>query len=304
MASVESAETMKHGAASLAARCSDYVELTKPRITVMMLVSVAVAAYVARWGRPDLGLLVHTVIGTALVACSASAANQWLERFSDRLMARTERRPLPTGRMSSRQVLTFAGVTLAVGASYLFAVVQWDAAAWAVGTWIVYVMFYTPLKRRSEFNTAVGAISGAMPLCIGWAAAGGAYDLRMAALFMTMFLWQFPHFMAIAWLYRHQYAQAGLRMMTVVEPSGRRAGVQAVLAAAALLPVSLVPAISGPAPGAGWYAAMVLLLGVAQLACAVIFFAQRTEGSARLLLRASLIYLPALLGLLLIVPLA
>jgi protoheme IX farnesyltransferase len=163
---------------------------------------------------------------------------------------------------------------------------------------------YTPLKRRSEFNTAVGAVSGAMPLCIGWAAAGGAYDLRMVALFLTMFLWQFPHFMAIAWLYRHQYAQAGLKMMTVVEPSGRRAGVQAVLAAAALLPVSLVPAIAGPAPGAGWYAAMVLLLGVAQLACAVIFFAQRTEGSARLLLRASLIYLPALLGLLLIVPLA
>ncbi len=304
MASVESAESMKHGAANWAARWSDYVELTKPRITVMMLVSVGVAAYVAHWGQPDLGLLVHTLIGTALVACSASAANQWLERFSDRLMTRTERRPLPAGRMSSRQVLTFTGSTLAVGASYLLAVVRWDAAAWAVGTWIVYVTMYTPLKRRSEFNTAVGAVSGAMPLCIGWAAAGGAYDLRMVALFLTMFLWQFPHFMAIAWLYRHQYAQAGLKMMTVVEPSGRRAGVQAVLAAAALLPVSLVPAIAGPAPGAGWYAAMVLLLGVAQLACAVIFFAQRTEGSARLLLRASLIYLPALLGLLLIVPLA
>jgi protoheme IX farnesyltransferase len=286
------------------ARASDYLELTKPRISVMMLIAVAVAAYVACWGQPNLSQLVHTVLGTALVACSASAANQWWERLTDGMMTRTSRRPLPSGRMSSRHVFVFAAITLVAGSLYLLLVARWDAMVWAVGTWVVYVLLYTPLKTRSEFNTAVGAVSGAMPLCIGWTSADGQYDLRLAALFLTMFLWQFPHFMAIAWLYRRQYAQAGLKMMTVVDPSGKRAGVQAVLAAAALLPVSLIPAISGPVPGAGWYAALVLLLGVAQLACAVIFFAQRTEESARLLLRASLVYLPALLGLLLIVPLA
>jgi protoheme IX farnesyltransferase len=304
MASVESVKAGKYRGGTLAVRLQDYVELTKPRITIMMLIAVAVAAYAADWRWPDLSLLLNTLIGTALVACSASASNQWLERFSDRLMVRTSNRPLPSGRMSSREVLSFAAVSLVSGVACLTVFASLDAAAWAVGTWAVYVVLYTPLKRRSEVNTAIGAISGAMPLCIGWTAVGGPYDLRLAALFLTMFLWQFPHFMAIAWLYRHQYAQAGLRMMTVVEPTGRRAGVQAVMAAAALLPVSLIPAISGPAPGAAWYAALVLLLGVAQLACAVIFFAQRTEGSARLLLRASLVYLPALLGLLLIIPLA
>ena len=304
MASVESAKVEKFRVGVLAGRWMDYVELTKPRITVMMLVAVAVAAYVANWGQPNLMLLAHTVVATALVASSASASNQWLERFTDRMMSRTARRPLPAGRMSSKEVLVFSAATLVCGTGYLLMVAPWDAAVWAVGTWVVYVVMYTPLKTRSEFNTAVGAVSGAMPLCIGWTAASGGYDLRLAALFLTMFLWQFPHFMAIAWLYRHQYAQAGLKMMTVVEPTGRRAGVQAVLAAGALLPVSLIPAISGPVPGAGWYAALVLLLGVAQLACAVIFFAQRSEESARLLLRASLVYLPALLGLLLIVPLA
>lgn len=304
MASVDSARVSKSRTAPLVLRALDYVELTKPRITIMTLVAVAVAAYVGRWGQPNWWLVVHTVIGTAFVACSASAANQWFERFTDRLMVRTARRPLPAGRISSSQVLLFAGATLVIGTFYLVAVARWDAALWAVGTWAVYVLMYTPLKTRSEFNTAIGAVSGAMPLCIGWTAVGGPYDLRLAALFLTMFLWQFPHFMAIAWIYRQQYGQAGLKMMTVVEPTGKRAGVQAVLAAAALLPVSLIPAISGPVPGAGWYAALVLMLGVAQLACAVIFFAQRTEESARLLLRASLVYLPALLGLLLIVPLA
>ncbi len=304
MASVESAKVEKVRVGALTGRWMDYVELTKPRITVMMLVAVAVAAYVANWGQPNWTLMAHTVVATALVACSASASNQWLERFTDRMMSRTARRPLPAGRMSSKEVLVFAAATLVGGAGYLLMVAPWDAAVWAVGTWVVYVVIYTPLKTKSELNTAVGAVSGAMPLCIGWTAASGGYDLRLAALFLTMFLWQFPHFMAIAWLYRHQYSQAGLKMMTVVEPTGRRAGVQAVLAAGALLPVSLIPAISGPVPGAGWYAALVLLLGVAQLACAVIFFAQRSEESARLLLRASLVYLPALLGLLLILPLA
>ncbi|MFO0868220.1 MAG: heme o synthase [Pirellulales bacterium] len=285
-------------------RWSDYVELTKPRIAVMMLITVGVAAFVARWGQPDIWHVIHAVVGVALVAASASAVNQWLERETDGRMERTARRPLPAGRLSSREVLGFAAATLVLGTVYLLATLRWDTAAWALATWVVYVAAYTPLKTRSAANTAIGAVSGAMPVCVGWVAVEGTYDLRLAALFTTLFLWQFPHFMAIAWLYRAQYERAGLKMLTVVDPTGRRAGVQAVLSAVALLPVSLIPALFGPAPGAGWYAALALLLGVGQLACAVIFFAQRSESAARLLLRASLVYLPALLGLLMFVPLA
>ncbi|MFO0906607.1 MAG: heme o synthase [Pirellulales bacterium] len=304
MATTTSATDVKPHPAPWAALASDYVALTKPRIAVMMLITVAVAAFVARWGQPDMWHVMHAVVGVALVAASASAVNQWLERETDGRMPRTASRPLPAGRLTSREVLWFAAVTLIAGTTYLLATLRWDTAAWAVATWVVYVLAYTPLKTKSSVNTAVGAVSGAMPVCVGWAAVGGAYDIRMASLFTTLFLWQFPHFMAIAWLYREQYAKAGLQMLTVVDPTGRRAGVQAVLSAVGLLPVSLVPALFGPAPGAGLYAAIAFLLGAAQLACAVIFFAQRSEASARLLLRASLIYLPALLGLLMFVPLA
>ena len=285
------------------ARCADFVELTKPRIAVMMLVTVAVAAFVARWGQLEPWPLVHAVVGVGLVACSASAVNQWIERESDGRMERTSRRPLPAGRMTSRQALGFAAITLGTGMVYLLATLDWQVAAWSLVTWFVYVLAYTPMKTRTEMNTAIGAVSGALPVCIGWIACGGAYDLRLAALFTTLFLWQFPHFMAIAWIYRQQYAKAGLQMLTVVDPTGRRAGVQAVLSALGLIPVSLIPAIHGPAPGSGMFAALALLLGVAQLVCAVLFFAQRSEASARLLLRASLVYLPVLFGLLLFIPL-
>jgi len=285
------------------ARCADFVELTKPRIAVMMLVTVGVAAFVARWGQPDPWPLVHAVIGVALVACSASAVNQWIERETDGRMERTARRPLPAGRMTARQALGFASVTLVVGLAYLLVTLDWQVAAWSLLTWFVYVLAYTPMKTRTEMNTAIGAVSGALPVCIGWVASGGPYDLRLAALFTTLFLWQFPHFMAIAWIYRQQYAKAGLQMLTVVDPTGRRAGVQAVLSALGVIPVSLIPAMHGPAPGAALFAALALLLGIAQLACAFLFFAQRSEASARLLLRASLVYLPVLFGLLLFIPL-
>lgn len=285
-------------------RAADYVELTKPRIAVMMLIAVGVAAFVARWGQPDPWRVVHAVLGVALVAASASAVNQWLERETDGRMERTLRRPLPAGRITGRQALWFAGLTLVGGEAYLVATLGWSVAAWSLATWAVYVAAYTPMKTRSAANTAVGAISGAMPICIGWAAVDGAYDVRLAALFTTLFLWQFPHFMAIAWLYRQQYAKAGLQMLTVVDPTGTRAGVQAVLSAVALLPVSLLPALHGPAPGAGLFAALALILGIGQLVCAIMFFALRTEQSARLLLRASLVYLPALFALLMFVPLA
>ncbi|MFM7845423.1 MAG: heme o synthase [Planctomycetota bacterium] len=287
----------------LMSRVADYVELTKPRIAVMMLISVGVAAVVAKWQQPDLWMLFHVIMGVGFVAASASAANQVLERESDGRMERTLRRPLPAGRLSSRQAVRFAAITLLAGIAYLSVTSPWPVAAWSLATWVLYVILYTPLKRYSVWNTFVGAISGALPICIGWAAAEGTYDLRLAGLFTTMFLWQFPHFMAIAWLFRKQYERAGLQMMTVVDGSGQRAGVQAVLTAVGLLPVSLIPALHGPAPAAGLYAALALVLGIGQLVTAVLFFANRTDQTARLLLRASLIYLPLLLGLLLLIPL-
>jgi protoheme IX farnesyltransferase len=163
----------------------------------------------------------------------------------------------------------------------------------------LYVCVYTPLKRRSVANTMVGAVAGALPVLMGWTCQGKPLDLEAAALFVVVFLWQFPHFMAIAWIYRHEYAAAGLKMLPVIDKSGRRAGAQAVLAALALIPVSLIPAWHLIEPV---YFAGALALGVGQLLCSVVFLVRRDDGSARRLLRASLVYLPALLALLLLVP--
>jgi protoheme IX farnesyltransferase len=211
-------------------------------------------------------------------------------------MPRTADRPLCAGRLYPTEVLFFAAVTVAAGAVYLWLLVNWQAALWGLATWFVYVWVYTPLKMASPLNTMVGAVAGALPVFIGWSVGQTVLDARGAALFLVVFLWQFPHFMAIAWIYREQYSQAGMRMLPVVDPSGRRAGAQAVLAAAALLPISLLPMIY--TPGVLWYLAAAVLLGLAQLWCAVAFCVDRNQTSARWLLRASLVYLPALLVLL------
>jgi protoheme IX farnesyltransferase len=166
---------------------------------------------------------------------------------------------------------------------------------------LIYVLAYTPLKTRSPLNTAVGAVSGALPILIGWTATGSAIDIRTLALLAVMFLWQFPHFMAIAWLYRGDYARAGHKMLTVVDPTGLRAGAQAVIGALVLVPVSLVPALSPQAGSPALYGVWALLLGLAQLAAAVAFLVSRNDRTARLLLRASLLYLTCWMGLLLIV---
>jgi protoheme IX farnesyltransferase len=193
----------------------------------------------------------------------------------------------------------FGATTLATGCVALALWVNVTTAAVTLVTWALYVCVYTPLKRRSVTNTAVGAVAGAMPVLVGWTLLGKPLDLEAAALFVVVFLWQFPHFMAIAWIYRREYAAAGMKMLSVVDASGRRAGAQAVLAALAIVPVSLVPAWHLIEPG---YFAGALLLGVGQLACAAAFLLRRDDTSARRLLRASLVYLPALLLLLLLVP--
>jgi protoheme IX farnesyltransferase len=193
-------------------------------------------------------------------------------------------------------------VLLAAGFAYLVALVNWASAAWALATWAVYVLAYTPLKTRSSANTAVGAVAGALPVLIGWTATGTAIDARAIALVLVLYLWQFPHFMAIAWLYRDQYARAGHRMLTVVEPTGRRAGWQAVLAALALVPVSLVPVLENPGPGSVLFIVAAASLGLGQLALAAAFWQAACDLRARLLLRASLVYLPTLLAMLMLAP--
>jgi protoheme IX farnesyltransferase len=252
------------------------------------------------WGIPAMVLL-HTVIGAALVAASAGAFNQWWEQSTDALMKRTSMRPLPAGRLTPQQVVVFGAVTLIIGLIELANGVGVLTAAVALATWLVYVLAYTPLKSRTPLNTAVGATSGALPILIGWTATGVPIDSRALALFGVMFLWQFPHFMAIAWLYRGEYARAGQRMLTVVDPTGLRAGAQAVVGALALIPVSLVPAMSPQAGSPMIYSGWTLALGAMQVAAAVMFLLKCDDRSARRLLRASLVYLICWMGLLLMV---
>jgi protoheme IX farnesyltransferase len=262
---------------------------------------VVVAAHLASpWG-VDRGVLLVTVLGAALVAASAGAMNQWWERLTDARMPRTANRPLPAGRLTPRQVLVFGVVTLVLGEAALAAGATPLAASMALATWLIYVVVYTPMKTRSPLNTAVGAASGALPILIGWTATGAPIDTRALAVAAVMFLWQFPHFMAIAWLYRSDYARAGQRMLTVVDPTGLRAGAQAVIGALVLIPVSLVPALSPQSGSPVIYCSWALLLGIAQLAAASAFMFHRTDYTARRLLRASLAYLICWMGLLLMV---
>jgi len=283
------------------ARVGDFVELTKPRIVMLELVTVVVAAHLASpWGIPA-AVLLHTVLGAALVAASAGALNQWWEQSTDALMKRTSLRPLPAGRLAPWEVIAFGAATLVAGLVELVVAVNVLTAGVALATWLIYVLAYTPLKTRSPLNTAVGAVSGSLPILIGWTATGAAIDTRALALLGVMFLWQFPHFMAIAWLYRAEYARAGQRMLTVVDPTGLRAGAQALVGALALVPVSLVPAMLPQAGSPVIYGCWALVLGAMQVAAAVMFLVQRDDRAARRLLRASLVYLICWMGLLLMV---
>lgn len=282
-------------------RAADYIELTKPRIIVLELVTVIVAAHLAApWGINS-WVLLHTVIGAALVAASAGALNQWWEQATDARMVRTADRPLPTGRLNTAEVVIFGALTLISGFTQLAWLVNSTTALVALATWLIYVLIYTPLKSRSPLNTAVGAVSGALPILIGWTAAEATIDIRALTLASAIFLWQFPHFMAIAWLYRTDYHRAGQKMLTVVDPTGIRAGAQAVIAAAALIPVSMVIALSPQAGSPAIYCVWALILGVAQLVAATLFFIRRDDLSARRLLRASLVYMCCWMGLLLLV---
>ena len=281
-----------------ATRAADYLALTKPRLNVLVVATSAAGYYLGAPGGSggpgtiDAVSIVSAVAGTALVAGGAAVLNQVCERDTDLLMRRTRLRPLPDGRVPPADAtifglaLSFAGVALLATRANLM------AAALALATLVVYLLVYTPMKRRTPLATLVGAVPGALPPLIGWTASHGAISVGGGILFAIVFLWQIPHFMAIAWLYRDDYAKAGFPMLPVVEPEGRRAGRQAVIYSLALLPVSLVPTVIGVSGKA--YFGIALVLGVALLVLAIQFAATRSDQSARRLFFGSITYLPLL----------
>ena len=280
-------------------RVADYLELTKPRIAVVVLFTVAAGYLLAAGGKPELAPLLHTLFGTALVASGASALNQLLERHSDARMRRTENRPLPAGRLRPAEVALFGSALGFGGVLYLALLLRqpW-AALVAAATFASYVFVYTPLKRVTTLNTLVGAVPGALPPVIGWAAVRAPAAPEVVTLFLIIFLWQVPHFLAIAWIYRDDYARAGLRMLPVYDRGGRVTGGAMVAYCLALILVSLAPVLTGSAGPV--YLGGALLLGLGFLACAAGFARNCSVARARRVLRASLIYLPALLALLLL----
>lgn len=273
-------------------RAADFLELTKPRIAVMVLVTVAVGYTLGCEGNWQLAVLLPTLIGVALVASGSSALNQYLERFTDAKMPRTADRPLPSGRLTPAEVLLFGAMCGVVGTLWLVVTVNLLTALLTLGTLAMYVGLYTPLKKQTSICTAIGAIPGALPPVLGWTAARGSLDAGAFALFAVLFLWQFPHFLAIAWMYREQYERAGLKMLPQSR-SPRVVSLMAVTYAIVLIPASLLPEVTGLA--GDWYAISAVILGVAYLASAICFTWNECRATARGVLFTSLIYLPALL---------
>ncbi|MFQ5521881.1 MAG: heme o synthase, partial [Candidatus Methylomirabilia bacterium] len=273
----------------------DFLALTRPRVVVMVLITTVVGFYLASVGPVDYVLLLHTLIGMAAAAGGTLALNQYLERDVDARMKRTRLRPLPDGRLQPTEALCFGVAITGGGLLYLVLFANLLSAFVTAISVASYLFLYTPLKRKTSLCSLVGAVPGALPPVIGWAAARGALGLEAWVLFAIMFLWQIPHSLAIARLYRDDYAQAGIRVLPVVEPDGRSTGRQIVSHCLALLAVGLLPTLIGLAGSVYFFGALVL--GLMFLGCGILLAISRSEASARLLLFASLVYLPAQLGL-------
>jgi protoheme IX farnesyltransferase len=275
---------------------SDLVALTKPRVLVMVLVTTLMGYNLGLTGSADYFHLIHLLIGTLLAAGGTLALNQYWERDVDARMARTRTRPLPAGRLQPLEALLLGSALTLLGTAYLAALVGTLAALVTAATAILYLFAYTPLKQRSALCTLVGAVPGALPPVAGWAAARGDVALGAWVLFGVLFLWQLPHTLSIARLYRDDYARAGVRVLPVIDPDGASTERQIVLACVALLAVSLLPSVIG------WtgpiYLAGALALGLAFAAVGVAQAVVPSSRAARRLLLASLLYLPLLLGLL------
>jgi len=274
-----------------------YIELTKPRITWLILMSTGVGYFFGlnREAPFSWSLLIHTLVGTGLIASGTAALNQWWERESDKLMRRTASRPLPMGLLTASRALWF-GIGLAIaGAAELALWVNVLAAILGAITLAAYLFVYTPMKSRTHLSTVVGALPGAMPPLMGYAAASGILNPQAWSLFFILFVWQFPHFLAIAWMYRDDYARAGIRMLPVVEPDGKSTSRQIILYATTLIPISLLPVMLRMSGTIYLFGA--LILGLCFLYTGVRVAFDRTNVRARQVLLASVIYLPMIYGL-------
>ncbi len=288
-----SAETVEVALGSGYRRCADFLELTKPRVSLMVLVTTFVGYYLGADSSPGYSRLVATLVGTALASGGTLALNQYMERSADALMERTRRRPLPDGRILHPEALFFGVAVAAAGLLILALAVNLISALVTAAIVASYLFAYTPLKQKSSLCGIIGAVPGALPPVIGWTAARGELDIAAWILFAILFLWQIPHTLAIAYIYRDDFSRAGIRFLPIVEPDGRSTGRQIVEHCFALLAVSLLPTLIGMAGSLYFVAA--LLLGAGFLFCGVRLAVDRTTAAARRLLFASLIYLPALL---------
>ncbi len=269
------------------------VEMTKPRLSSLVLFTTLVGFAAAADGGHTPWVMLHAMVGTALVAGGANVFNQILEREHDAKMHRTEGRPLPTGRANLSEAARFAIAISSLGILELLLAVNLLTAFLGAVALVLYVFVYTPLKRITIHNTLVGAVVGALPPLMGWTAAQGELGAGGWALFAILFVWQLPHFYAIAWIYREDYARGGYRMLSVVDPTGRITGVQVALLSLMLIPVSLLPTLFGVTGRLYFHAA--LLLGIGFWACCLWFSSERQRAQARRSFIASIIYLPSLL---------
>jgi protoheme IX farnesyltransferase len=270
-----------------------YVVLTKPDVTFLVVLTTIAGFYLGSRGPLDWMLLFHTLGGTLLVACGTAALNQYVERDMDAVMRRTAGRPLPSGQLQPREVLLFGVGSIVVGACWLAVAVNGLAAVVALATSVLYLGLYTPLKTKTTFSTAVGAVPGALPPLIGWAAAHGSLSLGAWVLFAILFFWQFPHFMAIAWMYREDYARAGIRMLPTVDRSGDATFRQIVCTSAILVWVSALPSVIGMA-GIGYFFGA-LVLGMLLLQVGLWANRSRTNVRAKWLMHATVAHIPLLL---------
>ena len=279
-------------------RSAAFWSLIKPDVTLLVVITTALGYFAGSRGPLDYIVLAHVTVATLLLSAGTSGLNQYIERAADAQMRRTAARPLPSGALSGREALIFSVSLAATGLLWLFALVNPLAGLLGAASCITYLGLYTPLKSRTPWCTFVGAFPGAVPPLIGWAAARNALGAQAWLLFAILFLWQFPHFLAIAWVYREDYARAGIRMLPVVDPSGRSTFRQIVGYAVALIPVSILPAVTGMAGVRYLFGA--LLLGLALLQMSLWAARERTNRSAMWLMHATVIYIPVLLALLVV----
>ncbi|HYL83215.1 MAG TPA: heme o synthase [Candidatus Angelobacter sp.] len=280
---------------TLASRATAYVALTKPDVSFLVLMTTGAGYYMGVRGPVDWVHMAHVVFATMLIAGGTAALNHYIERESDRHMRRTASRPLPSGVLQPGQVAAF-GIGLSIaGAVDLYLTAGPLACGLGVATCLSYLLAYTPLKKRTVWATFVGAFPGAIPPMIGWVAATGSLDRGAWLLFAILFLWQFPHFHAISWMYREDYARAGILMLPVVDREGTRTFRQIVLYAAALVGVGLLPAVVGLAGVVYFFGALVVCMGLVQVCLWAA--SNKTNARAKWLMHATVIHIPLLLGL-------